>query len=155
MTDTLTVEIPADVRDNSETVTDYAFMRHQGPGRGVTSVQTRDNSLRNVEAFPVLRYTLHQWHDVNPDGQRCRFDMIVNRSGHVVYLFHTEYFTRVPCILHEHYYATRYACVTGTGGAPTTAAPYCDECMRVMHRATETEGGTVHMSARLLVGQHD
>jgi hypothetical protein len=159
MTDTLTVEIPADVRDNSETVTDYAFMKHRSPDRGVTTPDYRD---QNISLADLFGYTLHSWHDVNQGdrngwgaGQRCRFDMLVTDDGMVVHLFHTEYFTRVACHTGGfcHSYATHYALVV-KDGEPTTddPLPYCDEHLRFIERE---DGLTVHRSERLLIGQHD
>lgn len=147
------------VHDNSETVTDYAFMRHRSPGRGVTSVTDRDNTIALGDVYPNLGYTHHQWHDVNPDGQRSRFDMIVNRTGHVVYLFHTEYFTRVACRTGGwcHSYASYYVLVT-KNGEPTTddPLPFCDEHTdTVVKAAARHDNVHVHKSERLFVGQHD
>lgn len=165
MNDTLTVEIPEDVRDNSETVTDYAFMRHRSPDRGVVTPQERDNAIA-VAAKYFPGYSHYQWHDVNQGnrqgwgaGQRCRFDMIVNADGQVVDLFHTEYWTRVACHTGGwcHSYAAHYALVT-MDGEPTTDGPlpYCDEHIRTIRETAERRADvTLHLSERLLVGQHD
>lgn len=152
MTDTMTrVEIPADVRDNSQTVTDYAFMKHRSPNRGMETTVYRDSTLINADLFG---YSHYQWHDTNQrTGQRCRFDMVVNRAGHVVHLFHTEYFTRVACHTGGwcHSYAEYYA-LAFKDGEPTTDGPlpYCGEHLRTLHRDL-----TVVTSERLIVGQHD
>lgn len=161
MTDTLTVEIPADVKDNSETVTDYAFMRHRAQSDWpYHTAQTRDREIERVTMFPRLGLTHYQWHDVNQGdrrgdgaGQRCRFDMIVNRDGHVVNLYHTEYFTRVACATGDwcYSYADRYALIL-KDGEPTTDGPlpYCEEHLRTLDSSL-----TVHLSEPLIVGNHD
>lgn len=154
MTKTLTVEIPAEVRDNSETVTDYAFMRHRAYGTLLYhTIDRRDQEIGRVDMFPQLSLTHYQWHDVNPNGQRCRFDKIVDANGHVVNLFHTEYWTRVACHTGDfcYSYATHYALVL-KDGEPTTDGPlpYCDEHLRSLSREL-----TVVTSERLLIGQHD
>lgn len=154
MTDTLTVKIPEDVRDNSETVIDYAFMRHLWPGRGVIGPAGRDQQIRVAREYLSHMYIIYSWLDVNPDGQRCRFDMIVNRkTGAVSYLFHTEYFTRVACHTGDwcYSYATHYALVL-KDGQPTTddPLPYCAEHLHSLAREL-----TVIKSEPLLIGQHD
>jgi hypothetical protein len=159
---TTTVEIPADVRDNSETVTDYAFMRHRSPDKGVRTVVERDADLDTATRLLGHRYDVYTWHDVNPDGQRCRFDLVARNysdedvtEGEVVNLFHTEYFTRVPCVTHDAYYAQRYASVTDQGGVTTIAQPYCGECMHHLRRSARESYMTVNESEPLLIGQHD
>lgn len=154
MSDTLTVDVPLDVRDNSETVTDYAFMRDRAQTfYPYHTVETRDRELKRTNMFPQLRLVWYTWNDVNPNGQRCRFDMVVNESGDVVNLYHTEYWTRVACHTGDfcHSYATHYALVI-KDGEPTTdePLPYCDEHLRSLSREL-----TVIKSERLLIGQHD
>jgi hypothetical protein len=159
MTDTVTVEIPAHVRDNSETVTDYAFMGHRSPNRGVVSPGARDRTIDTAVRF-LTGYRHYSWLDVNQGnrqgwgaGQRCRFDMVVNGDGQVVNLFHTEYWTRVACATGDwcYSYATHYALVL-KDGEPTTDGPlpYCDEHIRSLSRELD-----VRLSERLLIGQHD
>ena len=162
MTDTLTVEIPADVRDNSETVTDYAFMGHRSPNKGKVDVDYRDTHISFADLFG---YTLYSWHDVNQGnrhgwgaGQRCRFDMLVNANGRVVHLFHTEYWTRVACGRGDwcHSYATHYTVVATADGDRSDSVPYCDEHTDEMRRhVADVPALTLHVSERLLVGQHD
>lgn len=146
-----TVEIPADVRDNSETVTDYAFMRHRSPDKGVRTTSQREGTITYADSFG---YAWYSWRDVNPDDQRCRFDMIVNDDGDTINLFHTEYFTRVPCVTHEASYAFHYASVSDEDGCTTIPAAYCDACMIHLHQSAEDTGMTVNVSERLHIGQH-
>jgi hypothetical protein len=166
MTDTLTVEIPLEVRDNSETVTDYAFMRHRSPGRGVVTVVDRDRSIDLCTALPSLQYTHHQWHDTNQrNGQRCRFDMIVSHTGHVVYLFHTELWTRVACHMGDdcYYYAAYYVREDDPREEIEDQRPFCDEhtaeiigapLVLTQDSYIRDDGIAVRLSERLLVGQH-
>jgi hypothetical protein len=151
-----TIEIPADVRDNSEKVTDYAFMQHRSPNRGDVGPEGRDYELTVSREYLSHRHDIYSWSDVNPSGQRCRFDMIVTRAtGVVSYLFHTEYFTRVPCITHPDSYARYYASVTDQDGVTTIASPYCGWCMTGVRNSARAAGMTVNESEPLLIGQHD
>jgi len=157
MTDTLTVQIPEDVRDNSETVTDYAFMRHRSPGRGMITVKARDNNL-HWYARGVLKGTVYSWLDMNPDGQRCRFDMVVRTDGVVVHLFHTEYFTRVVCRQAHwcggHSYATHYVATADGLDDMSDPVPLCDEDRRALERSLAGTQTTLHLSEHLHIGQH-
>jgi hypothetical protein len=156
---TFLVEIPADVRDNSATVTDYAFMRHLSPDRGVRTPSGRDYELKVVREHLGHMYEVFAWSDVNPDGQRCRFDMVVRKdSGTVAYLFHTEYFTRTACAEGHycHSYASVYQVIATGDAEPGPAVPRCDEHAGWFRRACTGEPGLVLMeSERLLIGQHD
>jgi hypothetical protein len=150
------VEIPLSVRDNSEAVTDYAFMRHMSPGRGIVDPVTRDQQLRIYREYISHAYTRFAWSGTNPDGQRCRFDMVVsNDNGAVVALFHTEYFTRVACLSDCAGYAQAYASVTDQDGVTTVASPYCGECLHHLRRSADDSGMTLNLSEPLLIGQHD
>lgn len=164
-TATPTLEIPADVRDNSELVVDYAFMGHRKPDGGVVAPADRDREISFATRTMGHRYDVYTWHDVNPgSGQRCRFDMVVRNGetpdewtheGQVVHLFHTEYFTRVACIVHDYHYAAFYASVIDEDGVATIASPYCDDCMRVLRRSAKDSGMTVVTTEPLHIGQHD
>ena len=148
------VEIPATVRDNSQTVTDYAFMRHRAPDKGVRTPEQRDRDIAWRDTFGYVHYT---WHDVNPNGQRCRFDMLVHlNTGNVTYLFHTEYFTRVACGECEYSYATVYQEITTSDGTTSQPVPRCDLHADLFRRAVAgTPGLKLRESERLLIGQHD
>lgn len=147
------VAIPYGVRDNSETVVDYAYMRHISPHDWTRTLDYRDSSLMWSWRHD---YTTYSWDDTNQrTGQRCHFDMLVNQNGTVVHLFHTEYFTRVACSTGGfcYSYASHYALVV-KDGVPTTDGPlpYCDEHL---HRIERESALSVHKSERLLIGQHD
>jgi hypothetical protein len=153
----VTVEIPLDVRDNSETVTDYAFSRHLSPGRGVVGPVGRDQENRVKRDYLSHMYDYYAWSDVNPNGQRCRFDMWVTKSGQVVNLFHTEYWTRVACDRGDWCpsYATYYTVVVDSDGEQSDAAAYCDEHVHDMRKNIADLPLTLHLSELLLIGQHD
>lgn len=151
------------VHDNSETVTDYAFMGHRSPNRGVVSPGLRDRTIDTARRF-LRGYTHYQWTDVNQGnsagwgaGQRCRFDMLVNADGTVVHLFHTEYFTRVACGVGDwcYSYATHYTVVVDSDGKPSDKVPYCDEHVREMRRNIHGLPMRLHLSEPLIIGQHD
>lgn len=152
------VEIPEDVRDNSETVTDYAFMRHRSPDRGVISTHMRDDNLRLYQDHFGATHTVYSWLDVNPDGQRCRFDMVINEeTGSMVALYHTEYWTRVPCARGDWCpsYAAHYTVVVDSDGKKSDPVPYCDEHVNELRRNIADLPMTLHLSERLRIGQHD
>ena len=161
MNDTVTVEIPADVRDNSETVTDYAHMGHRAPDKGVVSPHLRDDNIRVCRDY-LTGYSVYTWHDVNQGdrhgrgaGHRCRFDMVTNADGQVTHLFHTEYFTRVACAECAYSYASVYQVIQTEDGM-SDAVPRCDEHAHRFRRAIAGEAGVIlHESERLLIGQHD
>jgi hypothetical protein len=146
-----TIPIPNAVRDNSETVIDYAFMGHRAPDKGVRTPAQRD---RDIEWSDRHGYVHLQSYDVNPDGQRCRFDVLYNVHGVAVHFFHTEYYTRVPCATHGDY-AAYYASITDQDGVTTVPNPYCDECVDLLRRSAEDSGMTLNLSEPLLIGQHD
>lgn len=154
-----TVEVPAAVRDNSETVTDYAFMGHRSPMKGVRSVAERNRAILHADTFKHARY---QWYDVNQGnrigwdaGHRCRFDMIVNEEGTVTHLFHTEYFTRAECAECEYSYAIRYVITIGQDGTTRSEpTPLCDGHLTITRYAARRMNGTVLESEPLLIGQH-
>lgn len=150
---TITIEIPADVRDNSETVTDYAFMRYRAPGRGVRTPDERDRSIRVAREF-LCGYQHYTWNDTNPGGQRCRFDMVTDSDGQVTDLLHTEYFTRVGCAECPYSYASVYQVIQTEDGM-SAAVPRCDHHADRFRRAIAGESVILHESERLLIGQHD
>jgi hypothetical protein len=157
-----TVEIPADVRDNSETVTDYAFMRHLSPDRGVVGPEGRDYELKVAHEYLSHMYMIYSWSDVNPKtGQRCRFDMVARKEdGSVVHLFHTEYWTRVKCDRCEYSYAVAYV-RWDDEHTTTDPVPLCDTDLDNARRVStyDREHGfpnlTLRLSERLFIGQHD
>lgn len=151
MNSATTIEIPADARDNSQTVTDYAFMRHRNPNKGATPTLVRDTAIVQTGRFG---YTHFEWWDTNPDGQRCHFDLITDQGEQVVHLFHTEFFTRVACEECSYSYAGYYQVLTTQGGA-SDPVPRCDEhADRFRHAVAGTPGVKVRESERLYVGQH-
>lgn len=156
MGDTVTVEIPADVKNNSETATDYAFMRHRGPDRGVISTHFRDSNLKAFRTWLSANYAVFTWQDVNPNGQDCRFDMVIRKlTGDVVSLTHTEYWTRVKCAHCEPRYAVRYVQYMRDGWRAGDPLPLCGEHLEFEQRASRSSGDfTLLLSEPLLIGQH-
>lgn len=160
---TTAVPIPASVKDNSETVIDYAFMRHLSPDKGVVSPHFRDTNLRAYRDYLAANYTTYSWRDVNPNGQRCRFDMVIrNITGNVVSLMHTEYWTRVGCeygktaVWECSSYAVHYVQRMRNGEPAGDPIPLCSEDLGFEQRASRGESEpALLLSERLLVGQHD
>jgi hypothetical protein len=156
---TTTVEIPADVRDNFETVTDYAFSRHLSTHLTPPTFASRD---RQIELADLFGYTHYQWFGTTQGtrhgwgaGQRYRVDLLVNRDGEVVYHFLTMYFTRVACAECEYSYASVYQ-VIATEEEISEAVPRCDFHADVFRRAVAgTPGLVLAESEHLISGQHD
>lgn len=157
MSDTLTAEIPADVKDNSEKVTDYAFMRHRSPLRFYHTPAERDRQLHIARTIPALNRTVYTYEYEAPEtGQRCRIDKIVDKHGTVVNLFHTEYFTRVACTDCTHYYAASYIAVTDADGVTHPAAPFCAAHGAVVKKIAKRQRGCSYTESEpLRIGQHD
>lgn len=146
------VKIPAEVRDNSETVKDYAFRRDISPHQWPHTLDARDKALMGAW---LHKYTVYSWNDVNPDRQRCRFDVLVNRDGVAVHLFHTEYYTRVACMDCEYSYAQHYLQVTDADGVTHPAAPFCGTHADVVRKITARQAGySLAESEPLRIGQH-
>lgn len=153
------VPIPDDVRDNSETVTDYAFNRHLSRVLSKPLPGDRDQDIAYAD---IYKYTHYQWSGTTQGdrhgygaGQRYQVDLLVNRDGGIAHHYLTEYFTRVPCPAHDAYYAAYYASVTDQDGVSTIPAPYCDECIRHLRRSAREAGMTLNLSEPLRIGQHD
>lgn len=156
-TPSVPVYIPDGVRDNSETVTDYAFMRHRSPDKGIRSVTERDTDIENASRLGYVHYGWVEW---NPDGQRCRFDMLINEDGQVVGLFHTEYFTRIGCLEGTDWQSqpgglrgaecSSYAVHFVRSVADGKEAPLCEYHIDALRRAV-TE---IRLSETLHIGQH-
>lgn len=154
-TKTITVEIPADVRDNSETVTDYAFMRDRAQSDWpYHEVQTRENEIKRVTMFPRLGLKHYRWHDVTPRGQRCRFDMVVGPDGTVVNLFHTEYFTRTACAECPYSYASVFQVITTEDGTSEPVARCGEHADRFRRAVAGAPGLVLTESEPLRIGQH-
>lgn len=153
---TTAVPIPASIKDNSETVIDYAFTRHLSPDKGVVSPHLRDDNLRVYRDHLATNYTTYSWRDVNPDGQKCRFDMVIrNITGDVVSLMHTEYWTRVKCAHCEPRYAVHYVQYMRNGEQAGDPLPLCSEHLEFEQRASRTTGEfALLLSEPLLIGQH-
>lgn len=147
MTDTLTVEIPADVKGNSRT-----HVRIQWRNTRAASAEELESARKYA---PTFRYTIHEWDDVDKDGTRVTLMRISRADGATVDLFATYYFTRVACATGGccYSYADHYALVVKDGETTTDGPlPYCEEHLRYIER----EGGlTVHRSEPLIIGQHD
>lgn len=153
---TLTVEIPADVKDNSETVTDYAFRRDLSPHTWPHTIDERVDSIRWSDDHGYVRYW---WHDVSPDGQRCRFDWLLNVQGGTAHLFHTEYYTRVACAHCDSSYAERFIREAGPD-AEIALEPVCGFHLGMRRKTVENKVACGHRvqlieSEPLRIGQHD
>lgn len=148
-----TIEIPADVRDNNEAVTDYVYMGWRRPDKGIVTPQQRDAAIMWSDGHGYVRY---QEYDTNPDGQRCRFDILLNVAGEMVHFFHTEYFTRVACAECEYSYASVYQLLTEEiDDEILDAVPRCDHHADRFRRLCAREGTELLESERLRIGQHD
>jgi hypothetical protein len=140
----MTVEIPADVKDNSPHTVRVQWRN------------VRDAKPDEVESgrryLNTFGYTLYEWDDVDRDGTRVTLHRFVNREGRTVDLYATYYFTRVACHTGDwcYSYASHYILLL-KDGEPTTDGPlpYCEDHQR-FHPSL-----TVRRSERLVIGQHD
>jgi hypothetical protein len=147
MTDTVAVEIPADVKDNN-----------------TTSIRVQWRSTRPVERDEIetgrkyralFGYGLYEWDDVDRDGKRVTLHRFVNKDGQTVDLYATYYFTRVACTDCVYSYATSYIAVTDADGVTHPATPLCDWHGSAVRRMAERSGYTWSQSEPLEIGQHD
>lgn len=151
MTTTDTVEIPADVRDNSPH-TVRVTSRDTRAREGVNSAADQlASDLRNAALFS---YTTHQWDDVDRDRNRVTYTWFADTAGRMVWVFETAYFTRTACLTHDGRYAVCYASITDQDGVTTIASPVCGGCLSDLRRSARDSGMTLNLSEPLRIGQH-
>lgn len=147
MADTLTVEIPADVLDNTP-----------------RTVQVRWRDTLDIDAEQLARtrkyaylfgYTWASWDDFDRNGERVTLHRVTDRDGHTVELYETSYYTRVACTDCEYSWAVAFYQVTDADGITHPAAPFCGTHGDVVERIARREPGcSVARSAWLRIGQH-
>jgi hypothetical protein len=151
MADTLTVEIPADVLDNTS-----------------RTVQVRWRDTLDIDAEQLARtrkyaylfgYTWTSWDDFDRDGERVTLHRVTDQTGCTVELYETSYYTRVACTDCEYYCAYSWAeafyQVTDADGIAHPAAPFCGTHGHAVERIASREPGySVARSAWLRIGQH-
>ncbi len=139
---TETIEIPADVKDNST-----HSIRIQWRS-------TRDAQPDEIESgrryLDVLGYTLYEWDDIDRTGTRVTLHRFVNCEGQTVDLFATYYFTRVACRYDDAHYAERFV-DEGDGNGPI---PMCGYHLYVSRRSARRDRRTIAESELLRIGQH-
>lgn len=153
MGDTMTVEIPADVKDNSQ-----HHIRIQW--RNVRDA-TEDEILSGKHYLTSFGYTLHQWDDEDKNGTRVTLHRFVNREGQTVDLYATYYYTRVACNRCDTSYASAYV-VIELDGVPERSKPeplcgnhHSIEQVRVNRARREGVNVLLYRSEWLNIGQHD
>lgn len=145
------VEIPADVRDNSPRVV-RVVSNGERLSEGVTMSGPMLDHYRAKTS--LYSYTMHEWDDVNPAGHRVTYTWFADRYGALVWVYETEYFTRVKCAECEHRYAQRYVITVGQDGRRSDPTPLCGTHVDVTRRAANRMGGTFLLSEPLRIGQH-
>lgn len=144
MSDTLTVEIPADVKDNSPHTVRFQW-------RGVV-----DDTLNAYDldlARNVFKYDVYIWEDTAPDGQRVTMTRM-DKDGKNQWLYGTYHFTRVACKTGCAGYAQAYVMYDNGVGNPSVK-PYCGDCLCTLRKVAQHEGATLTESEPLRIGQHD
>ncbi len=142
-----TVEIPADVRDNST-----HSIRIQWRSNRDARPDEIESGRRYLKTFG---YTLYEWEDADKDGTRVTLHRFVNREGHTVDLFATYYYTRVACTDCDSSYASVYLQVTDSHGITHPAAPFCGTHADVVRAITRRQlGYSLTESEPLRIGQH-
>lgn len=151
MPDTLTVDIPADVKDNSRTI---RAMRWRG------GVLISEEDLKRDRGFAAhFGHAVYEWDDVaqNPDGTpgaRQSWVHIVSEHGHSLELFLIEYFTRVKCADCEYHWAQYYVSVDVPHG-DGSAFPQCgNHAAAVRSYQRHHPDAKVAFSEPLRIGQH-
>lgn len=148
MTDTLSVEIPADIKDNSPHTVRIQW-------RNVRDAEPTELSSARTFA-PSFGYTIYEWEDTDKDGTRVTLFRVMNKEGLTVDLFATYYFTRVACTYCDSSWAVVYLQVTDADGIPHPAAPFCGTHADVVRAITRhSPGYSVAQSEYLRIGQHD
>ena len=146
MTETATVEIPDDVRDNSPHTVRFQW-------RGVVTEELTDRDLEMART--TFGYTVYRWHDVAPDGQRVTLTRMDNAKGHNVWFYGTYHFTRVACAECACSYASVYQVITAKGDT-SDPVPRCDQHADRFRRAIAGEPGIVLTESEpLRIRQHD
>lgn len=160
MTDTLSVEIPADVKDNNTRVVRITS-RDERDTEGSWPAARHLADYRKRTRF--YGYTLHEWDDVSRDGHRITLSWFANTLGHHVWLYETSYYTRVTCQACLQYraqsYAAHYVTVTGGPLATDEPVPLCGKHRSYLLNQLSTGPGTppsgeIHLSEPLRIGQH-
>lgn len=147
MSDTLAVEIPADVKDNNHHTVRFQW-------RGVVDETLTAQDL--VRARTTFGYVVDQWEDVDKQGQRVTLTRMDKRDGKNVWFYGTYHFTRVACTDCESSYAQVYLSVTDSDGVTHPAAPFCDTHADVVRKITRHQRGySIAESEPLRIGQHD
>ena len=147
MSETVIVEIPTDVKDNSSHTVRFQW-------RGVVTEELTDHDLKLART--TYGYTVYRWDDEAPDGQRVTLTRMDDAEGRNVWFYGTYYYTRVACTDCEHRYAQSYIAVTDWDGVTHPAAPFCGTHGDVVKRITDKQRGhSWHESEPLRIGQHD
>ena len=148
MTTTDTVEIPADVRDNSRDVLRIQWRNT----RRITEQGLRD-TIR--DACEIFGHAVYVWEDTDKDGNRVTLTRIVGRvTGLTFELFATYYYTRVACAECEYSWAQYYMTVTTPDGTSEPVARCGDHTRTFMNASRGIPGLTVNLSDPLRIGQH-
>lgn len=157
MTDTITVEIPANVKDNSPRTVRVQW-------RSSVADELTEQDLRL--AREVFGYTVYVWDDVDRDGNRVTLTRMDKADGRNVWMYETSYFTRVACHMGEWCpsYATYYVRQDDPREPVEEAQPYCDTHTAEIigqplnlreHSYITEDGDLILLSERLRIGQHD
>lgn len=147
MTNTLTVEIPADVKDNST---------HTVQVRWRDTIAAELDKWDIEQAVTTFGYTVHRWDDVDRDGNRVTITRMDRADGRNVWLYETSYFTRVPCVTCDTSWASVYQTITNPAGESAGPVARCDMHAEDFRRAIRgVDTITLHESERLRIGQHD
>lgn len=140
----MTVEIPADVKDNSG-YTVVVRWRSTAP----QDLTERDLAL----ARDTFGYTVYQWDDINKAGDRVTLTRM-DKDDRQVWLYETSYFTRVACADCEVRWAVVYQQIT-VDGLLSEAVPRCgthaDFFIRGLRGLSDV---TLHESEPLNIGKH-
>lgn len=156
MTDTITVDIPADVRDNN-THTVRVVSNGTRQTEGGQSAATRLADYKKMQE--LFGYAVHEFDAEDRDGRRVTLTWFADTQGQLVWLFETSYYTRVECARCAYHWAQAYV-VIEQDGESTDPEPLCGDHIdmtRKRVRHARDDAGielTMHCSEPLRIGQH-
>jgi hypothetical protein len=157
MTDTITVEIPADVKDNNTHTVRVVSNGVRSEEGGMSAAEQLSYYTANHKS---LGYTMSELFTTD-NGQRVTTTEFFSRPlGKVVYTFETRYYTRVDCARCVYHWAQAYV-VVEQDGVTTDPEPLCGDHISLeetrINRVRRDVGTDtyLHRSEYLRIGKHE
>ena len=156
MTDTITVGIPADVRDNNThtvRVTSNGTRHREGTRSAAEHVEWY---RRKADTFG---YSVYEFDTTDRDDNRVTLTWFASADGEAVWLYETSYYTRVDCAHCVYHWAQAYVTVE-QDGQMTDPEPLCGdhivmEEIRISNARRAGVEARLYRSEWLRIGQHE